>query len=246
VIAASASKYWKGAAAASASLSAAYVMFMSPWSQLLGRFEWRVKTTEKVVALTFDDGPNEPFTGQIIDVLEAHDAVGTFFIVGRNIDRSPDVVRRVADSRHELGNHSYRHQIRQFFAGDRTFLHEIEATQRRIEDFAAVRPLLFRPPWLYRTPRMLRAVEASGMRTIGGEFCHVFEVLQPDATRIAKAALRKIKPGSIVIFHDGFNARQGVNRAETVRAVDLVVTALAANNWQMVSVSELLQVTERR
>jgi hypothetical protein len=93
---------------------------------------------------------------------------------------------------------------------------------------------------------MLRAVEAAGMRTISGEFGHVLETFQPDGTKMAKAALRKIRPGSIVVFHDGFNARQGVNRAETVRAVDLVVSSLAADGWEMVTVSELLQATEKR
>ena len=185
MISTSMSKHWKGAL----QRVPAYLPYLifSRRGSALGRYV-EAETTEKVVALN-DDG-QVSLSLVRSSMSSAHDAIGTFFMVGRNIDRSPEVVRRVARSRHELGNHSYRHQKRQFFAGDRTFLHEIEATQQRIEDVAAFRPLLFRPPWLYRTPRMLRVVEASGMRTIGGEFCHVLEIAQPDGSRIAKATLR--------------------------------------------------------
>jgi peptidoglycan/xylan/chitin deacetylase (PgdA/CDA1 family) len=194
-----------------------------------------------LVALTFDDGPNEPFTSQILDVLDAHAAVGTFFVVGHNVERSPAVVRRIVRAGHELGNHSYRHQLRRSFVRRRSLLSEIETTQQLIERVSFVRPSLFRPPWLIRTPRILQTVGAARMRTVGGEFSHVLEVFQPNRARIAKSALRKIRPGSIIIFHDGYNARQGVDRTETVRAVDLVVSSLAANGWQMVTVSELLR-----
>lgn len=235
-----------GYAVTAAGLSTTYLVFMSPWSQLLGRFVWRATTDDKVVALTFDDGPNEPFTSQILDFLDAHGAVGTFFMVGRNAERCPDVLRRIAHSHHELGNHSYRHQFRTYFARDRSFLHEIEPTQRLYDRLVGIQPRLFRPPWLYRTRRTLQSAEAEGLRTIGGEFCHVLEVFQPRGDRIARAALRKTRPGSIIIFHDGFNASQGVDRTQTVRAVGLVVSALAAQGWQMVSVSELLRRTEGR
>ena len=208
-----------GCALTVAGLSAIYLACMSPWSQLLGRFVWRARTDEKVVALTFDDGPNEPFTTQILDLLDTHGAVGTFFMVGRNAERCPDVVRRIARSHHELGNHSYRHQFRRNFAGSRSFLDEIGSTQALFDRLVHVEPRLFRPPWLYRTRGILRAVEAEGLRSIGGEFCHLLEVFQPRAGRIAVATLRKLRPGSIIIFHDGFNGSQGVDRTQTVRAV---------------------------
>jgi peptidoglycan-N-acetylglucosamine deacetylase len=241
VIPTGAIKRVRSAATVAAALSASYLALMSPWSQLLGRFIWRATTDENLIALTFDDGPNEPFTTQILDVLDAHGAAGTFFVVGHNVDRSHDVVRRIAHSPHELGNHSYRHQMRRNFMRRRTLLAEIETTQQLIERISGVRPSLFRPPWLFRTPRILQDVAAAGVRTVGGEFCHVLETFQPNRTRIAKSALRKIRPGSIIIFHDGYNARQGVDRTETVRAVDLVANWLARNGWQMVTVTELLR-----
>ncbi|MCU1399514.1 MAG: polysaccharide deacetylase family protein [Acidimicrobiales bacterium] len=228
-------------AAVAATLSASYLALMAPWTQFFGAFIWRASTEEKLVALTFDDGPSEPFTTKILDVLDAHGAVGTFFVVGHNVDRSPDVVRRIAHAGHELGNHSLGHQFRRSFVGRQEMLSDIETTQELIERASGIRPALFRPPWLFRTPRILQTVGAAGLRTIGGEFCHILEVFQPNPTRIATSTLRKIRPGSIIIFHDGCNARQGVDRIETVRAVDLVASSLASNGWQMVSVSELLR-----
>lgn len=220
--------------------AAAYYLFMSPWSQLVGRFTWRAPVASKTVALTFDDGPNEPFTSQILAILDRHNALGTFFMVGRNMESAPEVVRRIAASAHELGNHSLNHQFRKYFLGDRTYTSEISRSQDVHQQITGAMPTIFRPPWLYRTPSILHTAATAGMRTISGEFCHVFEVFQPSGDRIARAALRKMRPGSIIIFHDGFNARQGVNRAETVRAVEIVVDALADGGWTMVTVSQLL------
>ncbi|MCU1396393.1 MAG: polysaccharide deacetylase family protein [Ilumatobacteraceae bacterium] len=228
-------------ATVAATLSASYLALMAPWTQFFGAFIWRASTEEKLVALTFDDGPSEPFTTKILDILDAHGAVGTFFVVGHNVDRSPEVVKQIAHAGHELGNHSLRHQIRRSFVGRQEMRSDIETTQQLIERASGVRPTLFRPPWLFRTPRILQTVGTAGLRTIGGEFGHVLEVFQPNPTRMAKSTLRKIRPGSIIIFHDGCNARQGVDRIETVCAVDLVASSLAASGWQMVGVSELLR-----
>jgi peptidoglycan/xylan/chitin deacetylase (PgdA/CDA1 family) len=217
-----------------------YFFFASPWSQLFGRFVWRVPTTEKVVALTFDDGPNDPWTCRILDVLETHGASATFFMVGMNVEREPELARRIAGSRHEIGNHSYAHRFRRYLTQP-GFTREMRRTQKLLLDIAGTEPVLFRPPWLWRTPMELRSAARLDLVSVGGTFCHSLEVFQPSAQRIARAALRKIKPGAIVIFHDGLGSSRDARRGATVQAVELVASRLAQEHWEMVTVSELLR-----
>jgi peptidoglycan/xylan/chitin deacetylase (PgdA/CDA1 family) len=229
-----------GAFSVLAVAAAIYGLFFSPWSQIFGRFVWRVKTSEKIVALTFDDGPNDPTTGQILDVLDTHGAAATFFMVGRNVERVPDIARQIAASRHEIGNHSYSHQFRRYFTQP-SYAGELKQTQHVLGDAAGVEPTLFRPPWLWRTPWVLRTAVREHLVPVAGTFCHPFEVFHADGERIARATLRKIKPGAIMIFHDGFNARPNARRTETVRAVELVASRLADDGWEMLTISELLR-----
>lgn len=91
------------------------------------------------------------------------------------------------------------------------------------------------------TPWVPRTAVREHLLPVSGTCCHPFEVLHADGERIARAPVRKIKPGAIVIFHDGFNARPHARRAETVRAVELVASRLAHDGWEMLTISELFK-----
>lgn len=221
-------------------LAAAYWLFISPQSQAFGRFVWRGQTEKKLVALTFDDGPNEPYTSQIADYLHTEAIAATFFVVGANIDRYPGVVKKLVEQGHIVGNHSYHHQFRKYFTSS-DYGPELMANQARITKDARVVPALFRPPWLYRTPLILKRAQREGYMAISGVFCHVFEIFQPKAERIAARALAKVKPGTILIFHDGFNARPA-NRTQTYEAIKLLVPMLKQRGYKFVTVDKLLSI----
>ncbi len=218
--------------------AAGYWTFFSPTSQLLGPFPSRGSSKIRAVALTFDDGPNEPFTSRIGDYLAGQGIRATFFQVGSCVERFPAVSRRLVEQGHELGNHSYSHAFPRCLTPGWQRA-EVVRTQEVLTRVCGLRPALYRPPWLLRTPSLLRILAANGLRPVSGTFCHPWEVFQPDARRIARRVLAAARPGSVVIFHDGFDARGG-NRAHTAAAVPLVVTALRERGYTFLPVSELL------
>ena len=220
--------------------AAAYYTFLSPRSQVLGAFPFRGSDQGRAVALTFDDGPNEPFTSQIGDYLADQEISATFFQVGRCVERFPEVSRRLVAQGHVIANHSYSHAFLRCLTPGRQRA-EVARTQAALQAVTGLRPALYRPPWLLRTPALLRLLSASGLRPVSGTFCHPWEVCQPDAERIARRVLASARPGSIVIFHDGFDARGG-NREQTARAVPMVVAALRARGYSFLSVPDLLHV----
>jgi peptidoglycan/xylan/chitin deacetylase (PgdA/CDA1 family) len=218
--------------------AAAYWAFLSPSSQLVGVFPARGTAGKGEVALTFDDGPNEPFTSQIGTFLAAQGIVATFFQVGKCVDKFPETSRLLLSQGHVLANHSYSHSVmRCLTPGSQR--RETLRTQQLLTDATGRRPALYRPPWLLRTPSLLRILRELGLQPVSGTFCHPWEVFQPDARRIARRVLATTRPGSIIIFHDGFDARGG-NRSQTAAAVPLVVAGLKSRGYTFLPVHELL------
>jgi len=212
---------------------------MSPYSQAFGPFPYRGAGNGKVVALTFDDGPNEPYTSQIADFLADRGVRATFFQVGRAVLRYRSLTRALVASGHVVGNHGFTHEFTNYLTR-RTLEEDIRKGQAALAA-AGVRPALYRPPWLLRTPALRKVVAKHGLTAISGEFCHPFEVFQPRPEMIAARVLAKVRPGSIVIFHDGFDGHDG-DRASTVTAARLVVDRLSRDGFSFATVDELLGV----
>ncbi|HUY53129.1 MAG TPA: polysaccharide deacetylase family protein [Candidatus Dormibacteraeota bacterium] len=216
-----------------------YWLFMSSYSQVFGRYIWRVKTKDKLIAMTFDDGPNEPYTSQILDILSENNIKATFFMVGKCIERYPEAAKKVLAAGHSIGNHSVSHQFRNYFK-PKFYELEIQKNQEIFNKYLNITPTLYRSPWLWRYPSLLRRLKFAGFTPISGNFCHSLEVFKINANKIARSAIKKSKPGAIIIFHDGKEGVTGV-REQTVQAVRLVVAKLLKDNYKFVSVDELLK-----
>lgn len=220
--------------------SLVYWFCMSSFSQFFGRFPFQASTKEKLIALTFDDGPNEPYTSQIVDFLDNKKIKATFFMVGKCIQKYPDIVKKIDKSGHIIGNHSLSHSFRNYIFHP-YFYNEVITGQEIIHKIIGKYPKLFRPPWLWRQPMLLKTVRKLGMTPVSGEFCNVFEVFQPNSSKIITSTLKKIKPGAIIIFHDGFDAKGG-NRSQTVNAVKQIVAQLDEQGYKFVTVDKLLKI----
>jgi len=229
------------AGVAIAGLGLVYFLFFSPSSQVFGYFPSRVRTQQRIIALTFDDGPNEPYTTQLLDILSAHRVAATFFLVGKCLELAPAVGRRIVSEGHSVGNHSYSHSFRHYFTQP-SFRNEVERTQRVVVEVLNVRPTLFRPPWLFRQPWLLATLKRTGLTPVSGEFGDELEPFQPSAARIVRRALSKVEPGAILIFHDGVEARGG-DRSQTVRAIDLLIPELRSRGYSFATVEDLLRIT---
>ncbi|MGI5238525.1 polysaccharide deacetylase family protein [Dactylosporangium sp. CA-139066] len=229
-----------GLLALAAALAFAYWLLMSPFAPTARDYPYRGPDSERVVALTFDDGPNEPYTSQILDILAEHEVRATFFHVGQCVERHPDVAVRAVGAGHVVGNHSLTHRFGTYLR-PRAFEREVEQSQRILARVLGRTPALARTPWLWRRPSLLRMLRRDGLHPVAGEFGHAFEVFQPSGVRMARRAVAKTRPGSILIFHDGFDSRGG-NRAETVVAVRETIRGLLARGYRFVTVDELLGV----
>jgi len=223
-----------------AALALLYRVFMAPSSRLFGDYPHRAAQTGRVVALTFDDGPNEPYTSQIADLLAGHGIRATFFQVGACVRRHPATTARLAADGHIIGNHSLTHRPGTYLRPG-AFRREIDQTQDLLRAHLGRTPALARTPWLWRQPLLLRMLRRRHLQPVAGTFCHPLEVFHRDGAVMARHAIAHTKPGSILIFHDGFDGRGG-DRSQTVEAVRLTVDGLLARGYRFVTVDELLQV----
>jgi peptidoglycan/xylan/chitin deacetylase (PgdA/CDA1 family) len=219
--------------------AAGYWAFMSPYSQLVGPFPYRGGNRERRVALTFDDGPNEPYTSQIADYLDERKIRATFFQVGRAVRAHPEVTARLARAGHVIGHHSDTHQFTRCLHRD-AVRQEIEGGLAAFAD-VGLTPALYRPPWLLRIPALFPMLREYGLRPVSGSFCHPLEPAQPSGHRIARVAVAQARAGTILIFHDGFDGHPG-DRAQTVQAVREVVDVLQRRGYGFTTVDQLLGI----
>jgi peptidoglycan/xylan/chitin deacetylase (PgdA/CDA1 family) len=193
----------------------------------------------KRIALTFDDGPAERFTGQILDILREHRVPATFFVCGKNVEERPDLLRRMVAEGHEIGNHTYSHLF-VYFKSRRRLAEEIDRTQTLIEKVAGFRPALFRPPYGARWFGLIPTLVERGMHLIlwsatGYDW-------RKDAPGITAAALRELKPGVIMLLHDGRETRPPteVDRSGTVAALPEIIAGARRLGYTFTSLKDFL------
>lgn len=191
------------------------------------------------VALSFDDGPDPQVTPAVLDALAQHGARATFFCIGRALHAHPALARRIAAERHELGNHSFGHsRFQNFFSGRRQLI-EIEAGESAVTAVSASPPRpLYRPPIGLKSPPLAWAARRLGLTVVAWSL-HSRDSRDTDAQRIARRVLRKIRPGDIVLLHDGHDL-PGRHRPVCAQAVPLILAGLRERGLECVPVSELL------
>ena len=223
-----------------ATLAVGYWLFMSSYSQVFGEYTWHGDRSRKQIALTFDDGPNKPYTQQILKILEKNNIKATFFMVGSCVERDPDTAIKVRENGHVIGNHSYSHKFSNYLVSLKMD-DEIKKCQDTIKKHLGVVPALYRPPWLFRHPIMLKNLKDNKLFPVSGQFCHSFEVAHINGKKIADHVIKIARNGSIIIFHDGKEAEGGV-RPETVKALPLIIAELKKQGFSFVTVPELLDI----
>ena len=212
---------------------------MWPQSPLYGGTRVHGDRGLKLVALTFDDGPNRDGTLAIADAMESRGVRGTFFLVGRNVERDPATVAELVRRGHVVGDHSWRHQKRDaIFDFDYA---EAGKTQAAIKAAAGVCTALFRPPNGFHTPWQWQAVSDAGMQTVVWDV-QTYDWENPPASEIVDDVMAQVDPGSIILLHDGNDLDQGVARPETVKAVGEIIDRLSAEGYSFTTVDQLLGI----
>lgn len=195
-----------------------------PTSQVLGKALVRGPAAGREVVLTFDDGPAEPFTGQILDILRRHRVPATFFCCGKNVARLPDVVRRAQSEGHTIGNHTWSHPLL-YFKSRRRIEDEIDRTQEAIERVTGQAPAVFRPPYGVRWLGLFPALRGRGLTDVQWSDTGYDWKARHDGAAIARLTLGKLRPGAVILLHDGREPREpgDVDASTTVAALPAII-----------------------
>ena len=224
---------------AAAAASYAGYATMSPASQLYGRTLTHGDDPRQM-ALTFDDGPNDPHTLHLLDLLARHQARATFFLIGKYVRLRPEIARAIRDAGHLIGNHTYNHPNLIFTSAAR-LRRELEDCRKALEDAVGEPAPLFRPPFGGRRPNVLRTARAMGLEPVMWSvtgFDWDADSAESIASKIVKQVDRR-QQGEIVLLHDGSHLGFGADRKYTVEATGLVLEKYSAQGKKFVSVEEL-------
>jgi len=232
-----------GLVAALAVLVGLYVYAWSvPTWQLFGPALLRGPVQDGRVALTFDDGPSSPYTEQILDILRERKVTATFFLCGKNVERYPEIARRIVAEGHTVGNHTYSHPFPYFRR--RSFIAaEVDRAQDVIEQITGQRPRIFRPPFGARWLGMYSVLCERGLPLTNWSDTG-YDWLQ--GVDIAGETLKHLGPGSIILLHDGQRVYPPprVDQSRTVSALPAIIDAVHQAGLNFVSVADFLPSTK--
>jgi peptidoglycan-N-acetylglucosamine deacetylase len=191
-------------------------------------------TSEKLIAITFDDGPNPIYTPQILDIFSEVNGKATFFMIGEQIERFPEIAKKALELGHEIGNHTFTHPKLSQLSREECF-EEIKQTETLIKELVGGKSVVFRPPYLDFNDEIVSVLSQMGYPMIGAINMEAKDWEMPGVEFILEKTRYCVKDGSILIFHDGYG-----DRSQTVEAVRTLVSELTSLGYKLVTVSELL------
>ncbi|RNB77968.1 polysaccharide deacetylase family protein [Brevibacillus panacihumi] len=202
-----------------------------------GEIVWEVPTNKKVIALTFDDGPDPVYTRQIAELLKQYKAKATFFVVGSRVKAHPGVIQQLAKDKHELANHTYTHpDLRRISPGK--LRDEVLATQQEIFNSTGIESHLFRPPGGYYSESLVNVAKETGYLVVLWSWHQdTRDWSDPGVQKIVDKVLNNARNGDIVLFHD-----YGGNRKQTVDALRMVLPELQKRGYEFITVSEMMKL----
>ena len=220
---------------------ATWAGFESMWPTLhaYGRSFIGLEPGSRKLALTYDDGPNDPDTLRLLEVLTRHDVKATFFVLGKFVQRKPETVRALAAAGHTIGNHSWDHP-RLIFASNAELRRQIEQTQSAVFDACGVTPKLFRPPYGGRRPGTLSTVRSLGLEPVMWNItCYDWKPTSAD--KVVSHAQRQIRGGDVILMHDGDQRAMGADRTHTVEATDSLISQYKVEGYEFVTIPEMMR-----
>lgn len=225
-----------------------YELFEQPGNQIFGHTVTQGPLNQRVVALTYDDGPNPPYTGDILNILEREHVHATFFLVGRAAQAYPQAVRREVRDGDAIGNHSWAHSHLIVFT-PKNLVQSIRRTDAAIYQAAGVHTRLFRPPFGARDWLVMQTAQHLGYTVVMWSVPLARDWEYPPAQTIADRVLRKTEDGSIVVLHDGNRGLlcgadrlnpHACDRSNVVAATKLIVETLKKRGYRFVTIPELI------
>jgi len=212
---------------------------MLPRSQLYGASFIGEAAGSRRLALTYDEGPNDACTPDLLEVLAKYQVKATFFLLGRYVEALPKLARAVAEAGHAVGNHSYSHRNLIFLSREET-RQELTQTSQAIENATGVRPALFRPPFGGRRPGTFAIARECGMTPIMWRVSgHDWDADSPGS--IVQRIVSGMKGGDVILLHDGGHRALGADRSRTVAATEELVRRCQGEGYRFVTVPEMMR-----
>jgi len=224
--------------AGAAAMVAAGYNTMAPRSQLYGRTFIGDRKQSRRLALTFDDGPNDPHTYRLLEVLERQGVKATFFMIGGFVRQRPEIARAVVDAGHVVGNHTMTHP-NLIFRNAGEVRRELEDCERAFDDAGVSHAPLFRPPHGGRTPAVLRTVRRMGFETVMWSVSG-WDWNPHSPEKIVSLVHKQIAGGDVILLHDGGHKQFGTNRSATVRATELMLERFKGEGYEFVSIPKMI------
>jgi len=190
-------------------------------------------TNEKVIAITFDDGPNIGHTPQILSTLKEYHAKATFFVIGKNIKGNETILKQIYTDGHTIGSHSFSHSFFIDFKSTAGFKEELNNTANEIYGVIKKRPSLFRPPYGVTTPNLAKASKLLNYQIIGWSI-RSLDTTNDTEEIIKKRVLKQLKPGAIILFHD--------TSAKTNTVLKQTLNFAKENGFKVAGIEELLKI----
>jgi peptidoglycan/xylan/chitin deacetylase (PgdA/CDA1 family) len=223
--------------AAGAALVSAGYQSLAPTGQWFGRAFCQGRRGSKQIAFTFDDGPNDPHTLNLLDILSRHNVRATFFLIGRYVRQRPDIVTEIAQRGHVIGNHTFTHPLLTFQSASR-IRRELLQCRDAINDAVGAQSNLFRPPWGGRRPAVFRIARQMGLDPVMWNITG-YDWKAPTPEFIEQKVAPRIRGGDVILLHDGGHLALGTDRSATIAAVDNLLTQFK-ENYEFVTIPEMM------
>jgi peptidoglycan/xylan/chitin deacetylase (PgdA/CDA1 family) len=215
---------------------------MAPTGQWYGRTFTGLPRGSKRLALTYDDGPNDPHTMRLLELLASHDVHATFFLIGRYVHQKPDIVREIAKQGHVIGNHTFTHPLLIWKSPDE-IRRELSDCRAALHDAVGEHSNLFRPPFGGRHPMVLRIARELGLEPIMWSITG-YDWSAPPAADIERRVAKQIRGGEVILFHDGGHRQMGADRSQTVLATDHLIQRQRSAGYEFTTIPAMLERNE--
>jgi peptidoglycan/xylan/chitin deacetylase (PgdA/CDA1 family) len=212
---------------------------ISPTARWCGHSFTGLRFTTKQLALTYDDGPNDPYSLDLLDVLSRHQVRATFFMIGKHVRQRPDIVRDVVSAGHEIGNHTFEHPLLTF-RSEGEIRAELSRCDTALFEVIGKRCRLFRPPFGGRRPAVLRIARELGLEPIMWNVTGFDWDAPPAATIVAKVT-KQTTGGSVILLHDGGHKNLGADRSQTVKATDHLIRHYREHGYNFVTITDMMR-----
>lgn len=226
------------AGAVTASAVAAGYQSMAPTGQWYGRTFTGLARGTKQLALTYDDGPNDPHTLRLLEVLARHDVRATFFLIGRYVRQRPEIARQVVKAGHVVGNHTFTHPLLTLKSAAEVHP-ELSECRSALQDAIGEHSNLFRPPFGGRRPAVLRVVRELGLEPVMWNVTG-YDWNAPPSAVIERKVSRQIRGGDVILLHDGGHKLMGADRSQTVAATDHLISRYKSEGYEFVTIAQML------